>query len=370
MEKKLIFDLINSLFSGTLIFIFFYVYKIPMKYYIIIIMHLVLVFLTNNLLFPISYMPDQFRYINSASHIRESLDFIHFYDYDSSITVSTASGIFSLFPIPFLKSVFSIAIINFILYATMFIFLYRKKILRGYGIYFYLFYPSFALYSAIGTRDTLILFFMILSVYQVHKGNTILSIVISLPLLLIKFQNFFIFFLSLLIYKGIDKGNIFSLKNIYKIILSLIATVIFLQFFSIEEINSIRLAMYIEDGGEIDNYVALSGYLDFIITSFSGAFYMVLKPFIWEAHSVLQIIQSIENIFIFIILYKLTTNLKRVKNPFKNFLMVYFLIAMAIYGIVVFNFGTASRYKYTFIIVFIIFSIKLIRDNKFKQGNL
>lgn len=360
----MVYDIINALYAASVIFIIFYVYKVPLSYYIFILIHLVTVFLTNDFLFPIRYMPDQLRYIHAASGIRDSFEFLNYTRFDSSGNVANAALFFALFPILFLKTVFSISIINFMLYALLFIFLYKKRLLVGNGIWFYLFYPSFALYAAIGGRDTLILLVMILSIYQLYKGHSLLAIIFALPLIYIKIQNFFIFFLSLIIYKSIDKGNILSIKNLYKYILAIIGILIFINFFSIEEINTLRYNMFMEDGGKISDYIPINGYLDFAKTGIIGAFYMLLKPLMWESHNMLQLIQSFENIFIFILIYKLIRKLKKVNDNFKYFLIIYFFIAMAIYGIVVFNFGTAARYKYTFIVIFIIFGSKLINDNK------
>lgn len=361
------YDIINAIYAGAIVFIVFYVYKIPMSFYIFILGHLITVFLTNDFLFPIRYMPDQLRYIRAASEIRESFDFLNYTQFDSSGNVSNAALFFAAFPIPWVKTVFSISIINFLLYALLFVFLYRKKVLVGNAIWFYIFYPSFALYASIGGRDTLILVIMILSIYQLYKRSSVMAILFALPLLFIKAQNFFIFFLALIMYKSIDKGNLLSIRNLYKYIFALIGLLMFLQFFSIEEIDILRRNMFLEDGGELEDYVPISGYVDFAITGLVGAFYMLLKPLIWESRNILQLIQSFENIIIFIIIYKIVKKLKGVTDNFKYFLFLYFFIAMAIYGIVVFNFGTAARYKYTFIVIFVIFSFKLIYEHQKRE---
>lgn len=363
----MVYDVINAIYAAAVVSILFNIYKVPLSYYFIVLGHLALVFLTNDFLFPINYMPDQFRYIHAASGIRDSFEFLNYTQFDHSSTVANAALFFAIFPILFLKTVFSISIINFMLYAFLFIFLYKKKVLVGNGIWFYLFYPSFSLYAAIGGRDTLILVIMVISIYQLYKGNSVLAVIFALPLLILKPQNFFIFFLSFIIYQSINKGNIFSINNLYKYILMVIGLLVFLQFFSIEEINMLRLSMFMEDGGKLSDYIPISDYLDFIVIGISGAFYMLLKPLIWESHNVLQLIQAFENIFIFIIIYKLIKNLNKINDNFKYFLFIYFFVAMAIYGIVVFNFGTAARYKYTFVVVFVLFSIKLIAQNKGKQ---
>ncbi len=362
-----IYEYFNAIYAASVVFILFYVYKVPITYYLIIIFHLFAVFLTNDFLFPISYMPDQPRYFYTAHDIRETLDFLNYYTYEKSGygNVANAGLFFSLFPIPVINSVFSIAIINFMLYALIFIFLYRKGILSSsQSIWFYLLYPSLGLYAAIGGRDTLILIIMILSIYYLYKGRTIISILISSTLIFIKFQNFFIYVLALLLYKLIDQKKIFTLKNIFKFILVGVGFLLFIQAVSIEEIDRFRYNMYMEDGGDPLQYIPVTGFLDFIITGLTGGIYMLLKPLVWESRNILQLIQSFENLVIFYMIYKIIQSLKQVHNRFKYFLFFYFFIAMGIYGIVVFNFGTAARYKYTFIVIFILFSLKLIHEQR------
>ncbi len=122
--------------------------------------------------------------------------------------------------------------------------------------------------------------------------------------------------------------------------------------------------MFVEDGGELMEYVPITDFVDLAIQGFTGFFYMILKPLPWEAGSMVQLVQSVENIGIFYIIYKLFKEQQEVRDKFVKFLIVYFVIAMAIYGIVVFNFGTAARYKFTFETVFIVFSLSIFYKNR------
>ncbi|MEA3323456.1 MAG: hypothetical protein U9Q12_04510, partial [Patescibacteria group bacterium] len=213
-------DVVNAIYAATVVFIFFYVYKVPLSYYLFILGHLALVFLTNDFLFPISYMGDQYRYIGSASQIRDTLDFLNYYRFDRNASpggVTNSALFFALFPIPFVKSVFSIAIINFMLYSFLFIFLYRKKILVGPAIWFYLIFPSLALYAALGLRDILILISMVLSIYYLYKKRVVLSILLAVPLIFIKGQNFLIFILALIVYKAMEGKSLWNIKTFLKV---------------------------------------------------------------------------------------------------------------------------------------------------------
>jgi len=357
-------DFINAIYVAALLFIVTYIYKVPISYYYLLLLHLATVFLTNDFLFPISYMPDQFRYINAASGIRDALDFFNYDLYDRSENVYRSALFFSLFPIPFIKTVFSISIINFFLYALLFVFLYKKKILVGNAIWFYLLYPSLTLYAAIGGRDILIFVIMFLSVYQLYLGRTILSIVISTPLLLIKSQNFIIFIVSIFIYRGIENKNIFSLRTLLVFIFAIAGLAVVSMLYSIEMIDVMRRNMYAEDGGDLQSYIPLMGYFDLLKSSVVGGLYMILKPLPWESGSAMQFLQSFENMFIFYFIYKLIQEQRKIKDKFSLFLYSYLFVAMSIYGIVVFNYGTASRYKFTFIAIFIVFSMSIIYKNR------
>lgn len=364
---ELTYDFINLAYTLCFVYIFFNIFKIPASYYVFCLLHIVLVFFLNDFLFPVSYMPDQLRYLYSASQIRDNFEILEFYKFDRAGygTVSIASLFYALFPIPYINSVFSIALINSMLFSCLFIFLYRKNILNSKNaIWFYFLFPSFALYSAIGGRDTLILVFMILGVYFLYKNRILLSIVVSSPLLLIKFQNFLIFLLAVIIYKSLDVQNLFSIKSLLKYILIIAGVGGFLFSIPIQEINTMRYNMYLEDGGDLNAYNHITSYIQLAIEGLIGSLYILLKPLAWESRNILQLVQSFENIIIFIIIFNLMNKLKYVTNKFKYFLYNYLFVSMAIYGIVVFNFGTAARYKYTFILIFVIFAMKLINDEK------
>ncbi len=361
-------DVINAIYAAAVIFIFFYIYKVPLRYYLVILGHLSLVFLTNDFLFPMSYMPDQYRYFGSAEAIRDTMDFLHYYRFDrsgeSAGSLTNAALFFSLFPIPTINSVFSISIINSMLYAFLFIFLYRKKILVGPALWFYLLFPSLALYSAMGLRDTIILVIMFLSIYALYKKKTFLSILIASSLLLIKSQNFIIYIAALIVYKSIEKGKIFTVKSFAKLIIAVAVLLALGTLFPLEELNRIRYSMYVEDGGDPLLYIPLAGYGDFLLQGFFGAFYVLLKPFLWESSNAMQLIQSIENMVVFIIIYKIIKKQSIVKDKFIKFLVIYFIVAMVIYGLVVFNFGTVARYRYPFVAVFVVFSLSILYKRK------
>ena len=79
-----------------------------------------------------------------------------------------------------------------------------------------------------------------------------------------------------------------------------------------------------------------------------------MKPLPWEADSFLQLIQSFENILIFIFLGYMFIKTSRFDKQIAFKWFVYLFAALSIYGLVVFNFGTAVRYKFPFIVIVIV----------------
>ena len=94
--------------------------------------------------------------------------------------------------------------------------------------------------------------------------------------------------------------------------------------------------------------------------------YMLLKPLIWEIDNPFQLIQSLENIIVFgMIIWvncqKVVNDKIRQKIIFLNCLI---FVSMTINGLVVFNFGSAVRYKFPFIVVYFVFFFYLLRSDR------
>ena len=93
---------------------------------------------------------------------------------------------------------------------------------------------------------------------------------------------------------------------------------------------------------------------------------MLFKPFPWEATNLVQMIQSVENIFIvalivWVLKQKVLTPIIKRKLVFLNLLLIF---SMTIYGLVTFNFGTASRFRFPFIVVYLVFYLYFLRSDK------
>jgi len=350
-----LFDLPSLLICLLLIVTVGYKFKVPSNYQVVLALHCLLPFMLNDVLFSTSYMGDQFRYWEGVNAIRSGeLGLIE--AFTSGDNVFQASAMLALLPFPSPVSPISLGFYNTFLYIVLFFVLYVKNIFTKVSIWFYLLFPSLALYTALSLRETLILFFMVLTVVYARESKIFRSILFIIPLYLIKFQNFFILAPIVLMYfifnvakkgMGLVKAVIISLISLAGLLLS--------APIAIPRINHFRAAMFVEDGGKADEIMLISGAGEFVIEGLTSGFYFLSKPFIWEANGLLPLIQSFENLFALAILF-LITRKAWIKSPDKlAFWLLFMALSMSVYGLVVFNYGTAVRYRYPFFMIYVLF---------------
>ena len=161
-------------------------------------------FFLNDVLFPASLMPDQYRYLDNVQNIR-SFDFNYYY----TPTVEISSRMLAFIPLPYAETMQSLGFFNRLIATAMTIWLYSSKNLRGWPLLFFLFYPSFLLYSSLGLRDTLVLLFMLVSVILFLERKILIAFLVLSPLIFIKFQNFFLMIVFFVIHLSFSKGSFF-----------------------------------------------------------------------------------------------------------------------------------------------------------------
>lgn len=347
------YDLPGFLICLLLVLVLGHKFRAPYNYQIILVLHCLLPFLLNDVLFSVNYMGDQLRYWAGVNAIRDGQ--LSLIDALNGGNVEQASFFLALIPFPAPFSYISLGFYNTALYIILFFILFKKNVFTQLSIWFYLIYPSLALYSGLSLRDTLIFFFMILSILYARESKLFKSILCLLPLYLIKFQNFFIIGPIVLLYflfkvsrDGMRIGKAFIIFLISMIGLLLAAPL------AIPQINFFRSAMYREDGGE-GEVELITGIGDFIWEGLTSGIYFLVKPFLWEASGLLPLIQSFENTIILCVLFLLTRQAWK-KAPDRLAFWILFLgFSMSIYGLVVFNYGTAVRYRYPFVVIYVLF---------------
>lgn len=350
-----LFDLPSFLICILLILLLGYKYKVPYNYQIVLILHCLLPFILNGVLFDASYMPDQFKYWKGVNSIRNGeLGFID--ALFGTGNVLEASALLSLLPFPRPLSVISLGFYNTFLYSALFFILYVKDFFTRVSIWFYLLFPSAALYSALSLRETLIFLFMTLTIVYARESKPLQSALCLIPLYLIKFQNFFILAPIVLLY-FILKVSKEGLSLAKSLMIGVVGLVIFLVSapLAIPLLNKSRIDMYVEDGGNPENIELISGIGDFIIQGLTSGIYFLSKPMIWEADGLLPLIQSFENAIILVILFLITRQAWQKLPDRLAFWLLFLAFSMSIYGLVVFNYGTAVRYRYPFVIIYVLF---------------
>jgi len=371
-----LYDIVNLEFIVIVSFVAVsaYLRLEPLKV-VLLFVHIAAIFLLNDVLFESSYWGDQHRYLMVTEMIRDQFVSLQEISVGGSSRILLPSLIFSLSPIPFINSIQSIAMINFLLYLLSFVYLRKKGVSSNSVDFFFLLYPSFLLYSSLALRETLIVLFMILSVYfLLVEEKRFTALIFSLPLAIIKIQNFLIFILAYVVYMFLKKRSMPRYLIFFGAGLMIVLfgnRVPQINFF-LEKIEYYRWNLIAENFGYNWDFMANYDYQPFevgfsmIPLALKSFFYMLLKPFPWEATNLVQLIQSVENIFILALLVwvlrkKVLTHIIRRKLIFLNILLI---LSMTIYGLVTFNFGTAARFRSPFIVVYLVFYLYLLRVDK------
>lgn len=350
-----LFELPSLLICLLLIIILSYKFAIPVIQRIVLGLHCFLPFVLNDVLFRVNYMPDQLKYWVAVNEIRSgNLGFV-----DSLLTggnVEQASAFFSLMPFPTPVSPISLGFYNTFIYIILFFILYAKNVFTKVSLWFYLLFPSMALYTALSLRETLILFFMILSVVYARESKIFKTILCVIPISLLKFQNFYIVGPVVLLYFifNVAKKGMGPFKALMIGIIGF-ATLLAAAPIALPLVNKFRVAMFVEDGGDVEDIELISGVGDFVFQGLTSGFYFLSKPLPWEASSALQLIQSFENVFVLAILFLITRQAWKKSIDRLAFWLLFMVLAMSVYGLVVVNYGTAVRYRYAFVVMYVLF---------------
>jgi len=378
-----LYDIINFEFVLVIYFLIVFYLRLDFLKSFLVAGHLTAIFLLNDVLFEVSYWPDQTQYLKSAQQIRESIAYrplsVIFEKFGPRIAMSGV--VFAFSPLPFINSVQSIAMINFLFYLLSFTYLRKKGISSNSIDFFFLLYPSFLLYSSVALRETLILVFMIFFLYFIIvEEKRIAALFFLLPLLILKIQNFFILVLAYIVYLFLRKGSIQRYLIFFggSLFVTVFGNHIPLINVFFEKIDYYRWNLIAEnfgydwsfmEGYDYQPFVAGFSIIPLVIKSFV---YMLLKPFPWEVTNLVQLIQSVENIFIIALIVwvakkKIFMPIIKGKLLFLNILLV---LSMTIYGLVTFNFGTAARFRFPFVVVYLVFYLYLLRSDRIISRNI
>ncbi|MDH2421658.1 hypothetical protein [Cobetia amphilecti] len=347
----ILLDLPNLLFCLLLVMVGFVRGWVTRNVAIILGLSSLVPYLLNNVLFSPEYMPDQFRYWKQVMAFR-AMDWDTI---DHALTVSSSSGLLALLPLPLVETISSLGFFNKFLYIGGLMVMLRRGIISHAVLLFLLCYPSLVLYSSLSLRDTLVTGFMLTSFLLAIERRPGWALLMLMPLWLIKFQNMLIMlvFLSVYVVYDVSRRGL-STKRFCWLLVGLVASVMIIYPLAVDQINFFRAAMYIEDGGKKEDIEIIQGFGDFLVTGIQGALYFLIKPLPWEAANALQLIQAGENLLVVAFLVWLTLKCWQVQREKTLFWLLYLIGAFTIYGLVVFNYGTAVRYRFPFLVIYVV----------------
>ncbi|KAF0286409.1 hypothetical protein BA899_09655 [Spiribacter sp. SSL99] len=323
---------------------------------VVLLLHCLLPFFLNEFLFPTEYLGDQFRYWRQFNAIRAGeLPLIE--ALVAGGNVEQAAALFAMIPLPMALSPISLGFFNTLIWVVLFFWLHQKGVFTKFSMWFFLLYPSMALYTGLSLRDTFILVFMVMAVQFAREGRWLPMLAVFAPLYAIKFQNFLILAPVLVIYLlfGIRHHGVTLFRGVLTALAGLAALII-LSPAVLPVVNYFRAALYAEDGGDRDELNLIDGPTEFVVEGLTSGVYFLLKPFPWEASNALQIVQSAENLVIFGLLVLLVRAAWRRVPKKLVFWMLFIGFSLSVYGLVVFNYGTSARYRYPFLVIFILFT--------------
>ena len=122
----------------------------------------------------------------------------------------------------------------------------------------------------------------------------------------------------------------------------------------IQILDLYRRYFFIDDGGDPNLYVPIKNFAEFVIIALQSAPYFLIKPLPWEADSLIQFVQSLENIFLCAFLAYIFIKIFKFDREIALKWFIFLIAAFSIYGLTVFNFGTAARYKFPFVVIIIV----------------
>ena len=312
-------------------------------------------------------------YFGDAEFYRWSVQKARFLNYDElyhTKDIRWTAIIYSFVPIIFLDTPNSLGFLCKFIFIILMAFC--NGILKIDKIYIYLFilYPSAILYTAIGTKDTLVFLMMTLFFIGTVRNNYVLIFIPLFILYNIKLHNALFLIIVLFSYTlFFSKNYKFFFINISSILLISIPFLPkIIDLASFKQLNNIYLYFKYVDG--VSNSKSLIYNYEIIYDFLISSIFFYLSPSIFDFQNFFQLIQSLENIIIlFLVLFLFLVFLS--KNIFRTlFWFSHLLFISGVYGLVVSNPGTLVRYKFSILLSYIIVIIYDFQLNNKTELNI
>lgn len=354
-----IYSIINLLTTIIIISLLCVRYKINNNIFLILIFTLISPFLVNGPLMEWTSLPDQSKYLKDTLLIRD----FEFSKVDGRRSIYIPSAIFALTPLPFIHSFNDIGIANRLLLSLLIIFLIKKKTPNLF-IYYILLSPSLLLYSSTALKETVVLILSTMTFYAIVKKKYLFFFFPYVFLLACKKQNGLVM-LPLYFFHLFYFNVNFKFKRLFGIII--ISIFLFLVFFFddfiLKHINYYRFTFFTEDSGL--NFEGFTSIGNLLIQLPYDLLKFLISPFP-DLNSPIKILFFFDSLFIVSLL--IIYFVKIFKIDIKQFLywIISFSLFLSMYSLTVFNHGTISRYKISFIIPILFIIIYLVKNIKKK----
>lgn len=300
-----------------------------------------------------SYMWDMVAYKNNVNSIR---DFI-FEIRPFGKGIIFFSGIYSIFPLPFLETTLRLGFVTKILYILFFIYLISNNYVKEKSSFFYLLlcWPSIILYSSVPLREIIVMILSFFILKTLLNKQYIFLAINFFFLYVIKTQNSFLFLPVVIGYIVFFQSK-FKFWD-YLAILSF--AIYFIGFLYYDEIisvlNASRIALYEESGIILHNIERIpTDFINLIIFCIKSSIYFLFTPTPDQITNLFRLIQFSENIIIFLIICYVTSQAYKIDPKKTLFWALAFFSCLAIYGIVAHNPGSIARWRFPFLVNYLL----------------
>ncbi|MBF0623654.1 MAG: hypothetical protein HQL82_02485 [Magnetococcales bacterium] len=339
---------------------------------------------------PNAWMTDLDVYLKISSHIREL--FAHHLglireapvlpseeaSFMNQRQIVLGAGLFAMAPIPFLNSHISTGLISVLVYGVIYLFLKTNRMLEGAALWFYMFFPSLLFYTSVGLRDVFVLLFMFVMAAWFSRGRHVAGAMASIPLIALKPFNFILIWVAILLYLGCSSqsrswrrldvlggavlivGGLMIVSHHFRNEWANYLSLDYLNWLiEVLNMNSFQQAPLFAGWMDVLKYIPLSGVHFFV------------KPLPWEAEKAVHVIQSLENLLVLVLIAGVWWTSKKRRELLRStlFLNLLLVTGMVGYGILVANFGTAARYRFPFVAVYVTLLLANHSQRRICQGN-
>jgi hypothetical protein len=353
-----------------------YAYKIINLLELILFLFSISIVFISPLIFPPTYREDQIPYTNMIRELRNGIEIN-----DTSDMVFYSTHIYNLLPLPTPSSVTSFGMFNKIILITTLLILKKFKYIDSKTLFILLIFPSLAIYSSIALREMLVLLIMIIWLVLILNNKYVFAIIIASIFIFVKKQNFIFFVLYTFMHFYYFNYFLKIEKKIIKfsfITLSVLILLILYKDLILYYVNSAIITMHNDNFQNSNNYDMsykeffatipnIDNYLTLFVELVKGFYFSFFGNINFLSQNKFVILQSLENIFLIFVLFYISLNQFNEKNKDLFFWLFYLFLSLAIVGMVIDNFGTLSRFKYSFIVLFIIAVNNLKKNNIFKS---